>query len=342
VPTDERSEGHHLVVVGASAGGVEALTQLVAGLPADFPAALLVVLHLPPTGTSLLPDILSRTGSLPAKHAENGEPIVGGRIYVAPPGCHLTVHDNCVYLDGGPAVNGHRPAIDPLFESAAHAHGAHVAGVVLSGVLDDGTLGLGAIKRHGGLTIVQDPDDALYRTMPETALEHVQPDLVLPAATIGATLAQSATLPTPDAVRDNPGVRVETLIQVDRGASDDPQPGRASGLTCPACDGGIWEEEVNGRPVYRCRVGHSFSVDSFLTAQDGRVETALWTALQALEERIALMRRLAERLRRRGGVRAPARLEHRANETLEQAVVLRELLGALETDANALAPERQR
>jgi two-component system, chemotaxis family, protein-glutamate methylesterase/glutaminase len=186
---------HHLVVIGASAGGVEALRELVRGLPADFPAAVLVVLHLPALGTSLLPGILERAGALPAKQAEDGEPLEGGRIYVAPPDHHLTVFDSRLRVDSGPAVNGHRPAIDPLFQSAARGYGSAVVGVVLSGVLYDGTLGLATVKRHGGYAIVQDPDDALYRGMPDAALGHVTADLVLPAAQIGEALATSATMP---------------------------------------------------------------------------------------------------------------------------------------------------
>jgi two-component system chemotaxis response regulator CheB len=300
---------------------------------------VLVVLHLPPTATSMLPRILSGNGPLPAKHAEDGERIEGGQIYVAPPGCHLLVADGHVSLDPGPMINGHRPAVDPLFQTAAHAHGRHVAGVVLSGVLDDGTLGLGAVKRHGGLTVVQDAGDALYPTMPERAREHVGPDLVLPAAEIGAALAATAVVPPPPRAPEKADIRTATLTEVDRGSSDQPQPGTPLGLTCPDCQGGIWEDDEDGVAVYRCRVGHAFSPETFVAAQNGRVETALWTALRALEERAALNRRLAGRLRGRGAGRGARSFEARADLTLEQAVVIRELLQVLERDASGIAED---
>ena len=186
---------HDIVVVGASAGGVEALTNLVAALPADLPASLFVVLHVPATGTSTLPDILSRSGPLPASHAKDGEPIEQGRVYVAPPDHHLLLRDDHVHLARGPRENGHRPAVDPLFRSAAWEHSTRVVGVVLSGALDDGTAGLLAIKARGGVAVVQQPEDALYAGMPNNAIEHVEVDHVLPAAAIAGMLARLAAEP---------------------------------------------------------------------------------------------------------------------------------------------------
>jgi two-component system, chemotaxis family, protein-glutamate methylesterase/glutaminase len=330
--------GHHLVVIGASAGGVEALRELVAGLPADFPAAVLVVLHLPAFGTSVLPGILERAGELLAKQAEDGEAIEGGQIYVAPPDRHMTVLDGHLRVDSGPAINGHRPAIDPLFESAARAHGRGVIGVVLSGVLDDGTLGAATVKRYGGAVIVQDPEDALYRGMPDAALEHVKADLVLPAARIGEALADSATMPPRS--RGERGLSDDMLLEVERGVGEHPQPGVLRGLTCPNCNGSIWEDEEDGRAVFRCRVGHAYGLESFLTAQNGRVETALWTALRSLEERATLTRRLAGRMRARGAGHSGAMFERRAAATLDQAVVIRELLQALEAEAAGTSEAR--
>jgi two-component system chemotaxis response regulator CheB len=164
-------------------------------LPEGFPPALLVVLHLAPTATSALPQILERAGRLTAKHAEDGEPIEPGHIYVAPPNAHLLVRNGQCVLDPGPRVNGHRPAIDSLFRSTAETYGSHAAGIVLSGVLDDGTAGLLAIKRAGGATFVQDPQEALYPGMPQSAIEYVQPDHVAPAAELGRLLASIATAP---------------------------------------------------------------------------------------------------------------------------------------------------
>jgi two-component system chemotaxis response regulator CheB len=180
----------HTAVVGASAGGVEALRDLVAQLPGDYPGALLVVLHVAPMGTSVLPQILSRAGELAATHAEDGEEIKAGHIYVAPPDKHLLVASGRLSLDGGPQIDGYRPAIDPLFRAAADAWGKDAVGVVLSGVLDDGTAGLLAIKEHGGKAFVQDPVDALYDGMPRSALACVKPDLIGSASAIGQAIAE--------------------------------------------------------------------------------------------------------------------------------------------------------
>src|SRR3954447_9371533 len=182
----------HTIVVGASAGGIEALRHFVAALPADFPGVALVVLHVAPLGTSVMPQILSRAGDLPACHPEDGEDLEPGHIYVAPPDRHLVVRPGHVHLSSGPKRNGHRPAIDLLFESAAAPYETGVAGVVLSGVLDDGTAGLLAIKRRGGLVLAQDPEEALYDMMPRSAIEYASPDLVATAASLAAALAEMA------------------------------------------------------------------------------------------------------------------------------------------------------
>ncbi len=182
--------GHDVIVVGASAGGVEALRGLVGSLPIDLPAAVFLVLHIPAQSPSLLPEILSRSGPLRALHPTNGEVIQHGLIYVAPPDHHLLLEDGFVRVVRGPRENRHRPAIDPLFRSAARAYGSRVVGVILTGSLDDGTAGLLAIKRRGGVAIVQDPDDALYSSMPRSALAHVDVDHVLVLSEIGPVLAR--------------------------------------------------------------------------------------------------------------------------------------------------------
>jgi two-component system chemotaxis response regulator CheB len=187
-----RRAGFEVVVVGASAGGVEALLRFVGEFPEDFPAAIFVVLHIPATGTSVLPGILTRAGRLAAAHAEDETAIEPGRIYVAPPDYHLSIERSKALVGHGPRENGHRPAIDPLFRSAAQAYGRAVAGVILSGTLDDGSAGLAAIKKAGGLTLVQDPQDALYSAMPLNALKVTIPDYVLPAEEIAATLTRLA------------------------------------------------------------------------------------------------------------------------------------------------------
>jgi two-component system chemotaxis response regulator CheB len=324
----------HTAVVGASAGGVEALRELVSRLPVDYAGALLVVLHVAPMGTSVLPQILARAGDLPAAHAVDGEPIEAGHIYVAPPDRHLLVLNGRLSLDRGPRINGYRPAIDALFRTAADAWGRAAVGVVLSGVLDDGTAGLLAIKRRGGTAFVQDPAEALYPGMPSSAIQFVRPDLVASAPDIGRALAELASSP-PDPPAEVHAVPEDTFIEVDRGASDNPQPGDPTGLTCPECNGGIWEEVTQGLPRYRCRVGHEFGPEAFDVEQAERVEAALWTALRALEERAALHRRIAQRQHAHGNVRAAEKYNERANQSVEHAVVLREVIQRFDVEEGA-------
>jgi two-component system chemotaxis response regulator CheB len=316
-----------VVAVGASAGGIEALRGLVSALPADFPAAVFVVLHLPAHGTSVLPQILDRVGPLPAVQAEDGLQFEGGRVYVAPPDCHLLVEDGMVRLDHGPRSNGHRPAIDPLFRAVADSYGRNAAGVVLSGVLDDGTAGLMAIKQAGGLTLAQDPSEALYDMMPRTAIEIVAPDHVGTARELGQVLAAAAAEPPPtDPAAAAPAARAEHLVEVDRGSSDNPQPGSVTGLTCPECNGAIWLDESRQPPRFACRIGHEFGPESFDAAQTERVEAALWTALRTLEERAALYRRMAARHREAGSPRTVERFALRAEAAVQHALVLREVI----------------
>jgi two-component system chemotaxis response regulator CheB len=195
---------------------------------------VLVVLHVSPTPTSVLPQILARAGVLDARHAEDGAEARGGCIYVAPPDRHLLVADGRLRLDAGPRVNGHRPAIDPLFRSAAEAYGDGAAGVVLSGVLDDGTAGLMAIKRGGGMTFVQDPAEALYQAMPQNAIDLVRPDCIATAHELGVAIAGVVREPPPEGSEArSPAPPAEArIMEVDRGGSDSPQPGRPTGLTC--------------------------------------------------------------------------------------------------------------
>ena len=328
---------HGIVVVGASAGGVEALADLAASLPGELPAAVFVVLHLPATGTSALPEILRRHGPLPAGHVKDGEPIEAGRIYVAPPDHHVLLRTGHVHLSRGPRENGHRPAIDPMFRSAAREYATRVIGVVLSGALDDGTAGLLAIKSRGGLAVVQDPADALYPGMPGNALEHVKADHVLAAASIGELLArltaELADEPQGPAPSD---LRVEVEMEgFSLEAMEGDHPGRPSGFSCPDCNGVLWQIEDQGLERYRCRVGHAWSPESLLTQQSDALEAALWVALRSLEERAALARRLAEPARSRGHSITATRFEEQAAEAQHAARLVRDLL--LDRDAFATA-----
>jgi two-component system, chemotaxis family, protein-glutamate methylesterase/glutaminase len=320
-----------LVVVGASAGGVEALRALVAGLPADFPASLLVVLHMPAGGTSALPAILERAGPVPAAAAVDGQPLIRGEIRTARPNHHLLVLDGRTRLVHGPTENGHRPAIDALFRSAARDQGTKVIGVLLSGVLDDGAAGLSAIAARGGLTIVQDPADALYPSMPASALRHLQPDHVLPAGQIGTVLAKRVAeqailenVPEPSRL-----VVFESEITVN-GERRHAAPGvedmaEATGLSCPDCNGTLFHL-ADGVSRYRCRVGHAWTAEALLQEQSGMLERALWTALRTLDEKASLAERMQIDARQRGAMLTAERYADAAAEATQAAEVLRTFL----------------
>ena len=195
--------GHDIIVVGASAGGVETLCQLVSSLPQDLTAAVFIVLHIPVHGKSMLPTILNRAiakqhgelSLLQARHPTDGEVISPGRIYVAPSDKHLLIKDRCIHLARSARENSHRPAIDPLFRTAARSYGQRVVGVILSGLLDDGTAGLAVIKQRGGVAIAQDPEEALYSGMPSSAIENVDVDYILKVGDIAKTLTHLADQP---------------------------------------------------------------------------------------------------------------------------------------------------
>jgi two-component system chemotaxis response regulator CheB len=316
-----------VICIGASAGGVGGLQQLIGRLPAGFGASIFVVLHLPQTGTSVLPSILNRAGKLAVVHAVDGDPIVPGHVYVAPPGFHLTLERHGMRVTRGARENGHRPAIDPLFRSAALAFGPRVAGVVLSGLLDDGTVGLREIKRAGGVALVQDPTDTPWPSMPQNALDHVQIDHCARPAAIGdilVNLVAGEPLVAADqshterAVRE---LRVLTMHEDERDKPGDPSP-----YSCPECGGVLWELRDGELLRFGCRVGHAYTSDVLLADQVNTIERALWTALRALEEQGALKRRLAERARRHGNASTASHCDGRARDLDDQAEQVRGLL----------------
>jgi|1185.fasta_scaffold54806_2 two-component system chemotaxis response regulator CheB len=320
----------HLIAVGASAGGVHTLSELVSQLPADLPAAVLVVLHISPQGRSVLPAILSRASRLPAIHPRSGELLQAGRIYVAPPDHHLVVEDGRLRLSRSATENGHRPAIDVTFRTAALAYGPRCVGVVLTGNLDDGTAGLAAIKGCGGLAVVQDPQDALYPSMPESAIGAVAVDYVLPLAAMAATLS--------DLVRRKPEASTScveeeptTLLVSDwQGGAEVGQP---SGFTCPECGGALFENPGSQNPDhFRCRTGHAYSPQSLIAKQTEALEATLWASMRALEESAALARRLEHRARRAGNDYSRSRYEGRALRAESHAEQLRRILASREEE----------
>jgi two-component system chemotaxis response regulator CheB len=324
----EGSARRNIVVIGASAGGVEAITSLAKDLPADIPASLFVVSHLLPESSNHLVDALNTTGPLPAKSAEDGEDIRTGVIYVAPPDRHLLVKRDCVRVTRGPRENRWRPAIDPLFRSAAVAYGPRVLGVVLTGMLDDGTAGLLAIKRCGGLALVQDPEEAPFPEMPHTALANVAVDHKLPIRELAAAIARLVREPAGASVQPPQDVVIEARI-AETGYSDEAlsaATGRLSALSCPECGGPLWEGSAGELSRYRCRVGHAYGARSLLSAQDEALEAAVWAAIRLLDQRANVLAQLAAKDREAQRLRMVAHHEKLAHEARQHAIALRALL----------------
>jgi two-component system, chemotaxis family, protein-glutamate methylesterase/glutaminase len=317
-----------VVVMAASAGGIEVLRDLLSRLPVDLPASVLVVLHIPATSGGALAHILDRSGPLPAAAAQDGEPLRHGRVYVAPPDRHLLLADGRVELSHGPRQNGHRPAADPLFTSAAAAAGRRVLGVVLSGTLDDGAMGAAAIEQCGGLVAVQDPDESHYAGMPRAAMATTQHPQVLPVAGIATLIVRQSREPVP--VEPRPPVHgdprhLEGKLADPQPIAGDP-PGHWSGLTCPECGGPLnyAPEVAPGR--YECRLGHGWSPAGLLDGQSAAVEQALWIAALRLDERVRLMSRMAHEAGQRGRPLSASHFRGAAQESQEALTTIRGLL----------------
>jgi two-component system chemotaxis response regulator CheB len=318
------------MVIGASSGGVEALRSVVDGLPPDFPAAVFVVLHFPEDVPSALPRILSRAGPLEAVHPEDGDPIEAGRIYVAPPDVHLLVARGRVRIRRGPKENRHRPAVDPLFRTAAFAYGPRVVGVVLTGAGNDGTAGLQSVKQRGGKAVIQDPDDALFSGMPESALEYVDIDHCLPLEKISPLLDRIAREPAEEEgaypVPDDMELESKIAGLDPTVLSSDQRPWEVSHFTCPECSGPLYEIQSGDLVRFRCRVGHAYTAESVLDEKSEELEQALYVALNTLEENALMADRLAARSRNHHHGYAAARFEKRAEELQQQAKIIRRVL----------------
>ncbi len=326
-----------IVVIGASVGGIEALREIVKGLPPDFAGSIFVVVHLSPETPSILPEILERTGRIPASHPDDGEQIKGGHIYVAPPDYHMLLRREGIRLSRGPRENRYRPAIDPLFRSAARTFGKRVVGVVLSGLLDDGAAGMVAIKSRGGAAIIQDPDDAMFGDMPRNAARYIKPDRVLPVNEIAGALVElvgEAPRRGLAAVGDpKPSEKEDELEREIRAAEadademdDKDQTGTPSRLACPDCHGVLWEIDDNGLLRYRCRVGHAYTADVLLKQQSESIEGALWAAIRALEESASLSENLAERASKHHHTAMIERYCSASEDKRRNAAILRDLL----------------
>jgi two-component system chemotaxis response regulator CheB len=322
--------GHDVVVIGASAGGVEATVSILREAPSTLPAAIFVVVHIPPHAPSHLPHIFSRASSLICQHARDGARILPGHVYVAPPDMHVLVERDYMRVVRGPKENRSRPAIDPLFRTAARSYGPRVIGVVLSGALNDGTAGLLAIKRRGGIAIVQDPDDAVVAMMPESAIEYVQIDHQAPAARIASLLNQLCHAPAADEGGYTMPADMAYESQIMRPTaelvSNNHQMGRLSAFTCPDCRGPLWAIEDGELVRFRCREGHAFTGETVLDGQYEAVEEALWVALETLTESALMARQMAEQAYSRGHSLVAARFDQRSRQADERAAVIRDVL----------------
>ena len=300
----------HIIVIGGSAGALGVLLRIVGDFPKNFPASLFLVLHLSPDAPSSLAEIVNCNSRLPATFAQDGEKIIPSRIYIAPPDKHLLISDNVVRLTRGPRENRSRPAIDALFRSAAQSYGRRVIAVVLSGLLDDGVHGAQVVSRCGGKVIVLEPEDAPYPQMPENAIKYDHPDFVLKAADIFAMIQRL--------VADSEGGRAMTQ-------TDEAQ--ETKGLACyvcPDCGGPLLEDGNEDLPHFRCRVGHSYSLNALLSSEDDALESALWAAVRCLQENAELKQRTAAVLDRKRANANAARLREDAEAQLEQAKLLQE------------------
>jgi two-component system chemotaxis response regulator CheB len=302
------------------------MTQLVSGLPRELPAAIFVVLHVPPSGRSVLPAILTRAGPLPAAVAPDREPPERGHIYVAPPDHHLLLVGGEMRLSAGPRENGHRSAIDPLFRSGARTHGARTIGVVLSGNLDDGAAGARLISNRGGLVLVQDPDDALYPEMPGNTAAVTDVDACLPARELADKICEVLEDPVRDG-REEDLTRPEQREEAELWEAEAALNGRPTELACPECAGPLLERDEGPLVRFACRVGHVFSPDSLMAEHGKELERALWAALRSLEERADLYRRMARRTEGRPSVQG--RFGARSEAAEEHAVALREAIAKL-------------
>jgi len=319
-----------IIVIGASAGGVAVLSELVAGLPADLKASVFIVLHIGASDPGILASILQKRSRLPVSEARDGERFEKGHVYVARPDYHLLVEADIVQLARGPKENRSRPAIDALFRSACHAHGSRVIGVVLTGMLDDGSSGLWWVKRRGGTAIVQDPEDAEAPSMPRHALAHVQADHVVPASAIPALLARlSREEALPTVVE--PSQELETEVAISRESRalqlGVMNLGPITPYTCPECHGCLVAMKAGGVRRFRCHTGHAYSINTLLAEVTEYVGEALWTSIRAIEESAMLLDQMAREMEGKGGQDPVAigLLHDKSRDTLRRADTIRQV-----------------
>jgi two-component system chemotaxis response regulator CheB len=318
-----------IIVIGASAGGIEALQVLVGGLPKEFEASIFAVLHTSPQSPGILDAIFTRAGSLPATNARDNEKILPGHIYVAPPDHHLLIEPGRVRVTKGPKENRFRPAVDPLFRSAAQSYGPRVVGIILTGGLDDGTAGLWAVKQLGGTAIVQDPEEALVPSMPASAIKHVKVDHILPLGEIAPLLVRLTSTPAEEegAYRMPEEMEIEIRIAKEAEAigAGVKTIGEPSSYACPECHGVLLQLKEEDRIRFRCHTGHAYSADSLLAEITERIGESLWTSIRSIEEGVMLLRYMAHQAREHNGGSAEL-FQKKAEEAQRRADVVRQVV----------------
>jgi two-component system chemotaxis response regulator CheB len=322
----------NIIVFGGSSGSFEAFKKIAAGLPKDLDASIFIVWHMSPDVGGILPHVLNRVGPIHASEARDGELVETNRIYVARPDHHLLLENSHVRVTRGPKENRFRPAVDPLFRSAAYAHGPRVIGVITSGALDDGTAGLWAVKQRGGFAIAQDPNDAEIASMPENAIREVNVDLVLPVSDIPEALATLSQEEISDALEGQMQDEAEnkrTELEIRIAAEENALPfgimnwGKLTPFTCPECSGVLARIKDGERPRFRCHTGHAFSADSLLSGLTENIEESLWSAIRGVDESIMLLNHIGDHFAEVNKGSLAAKFFQKANEAKQRNALIR-------------------
>ncbi len=311
-------------------GGFEALKKLISSLPKDIDASFFIVWHMSSHVRGILPQALSKVSSIPVAHAVNFEPIKANRIYVAPPDHHLLLEDGLMRVTRGPKENHFRPALDPLFRSAAVSHGSRVIGIVLTGALDDGTAGLWTIKEYKGIAIVQDPKDAEVPSMPQHALANVDVDYSVPLSEMGALLADLVTIEV-DGADEKPKSHTKSQFEVDIAMEKDPGFGivdiaSPSTYTCPECHGVLMSLKEGSRIRFRCHTGHAFSPESLLATINDSIENNIWSAIRSIQENVMLLNHMGDHFAENNNPKLAASFFKRAKSAEERIELLRKVV----------------